>query len=85
MATPSAAIGSKPFIKNYVEEKVTQWVNEVNQLATIAATHPQVSYAAFTHGFINKWTYFANHSPPNQLPTTFGGRYQTASHSCHHW
>ena len=58
-----AAIGSKSFINNYMEEKVTQWDNEVNQLATIAATHPQASYAAFTHGFINKWTYCMRTNP----------------------
>ena len=59
-----AAIGSKSFINDYMKEKVTQWVNEVNQLATIAATHPQASYAAFTHSSINKWTYFMRTIPP---------------------
>ncbi len=52
-----SALGSPSFIKTYVQVKVTQWVAEVKHLATIATAHPQAAYAAFTHGFSNKWTY----------------------------
>ena len=30
----------------------------MEELATVARTHPQVAYAAFTHGIPSKWTYF---------------------------
>ena len=58
-----AVIGCKSFAVEYMEEKVSQWVNEVNHLSTIAVTHPQAAYAAFTHGFINKWSYFMRTIP----------------------
>ena len=32
-------------------------MNEVEELATVARTHPQAAYAAFTHGMASKWTY----------------------------
>ena len=34
-----------------------QWVNEEEELASVARTHPQVAYAAVTHGMASKWTY----------------------------
>ena len=45
-----AALGEKSTIDSYVKGKVQQWVNEVEELATVARTHSQVAYAAFTHG-----------------------------------
>ena len=32
-------------------------MNEVEELATVARTHPQAAYAALTHGMASKWTY----------------------------
>ena len=52
-----AAIGSRSFIDAYAGRKVTKWVQEVQKLATIAATHPQAAYATFTHGLSNKWSF----------------------------
>ena len=52
-----AALGGKSTIDCYVKGKVQQWVNEVEELATVARTHPQAAYAAFTHGMASKWTY----------------------------
>ena len=52
-----AALGEKSTIDSYVKGKVQQWVNEVEELATVARTHPQAAYAAFTHGMASKWTY----------------------------
>ena len=58
-----AVVGCKSFTVEYMEENVSQWVNEGNRLSTIAVTHPQVAYAAFTHCFINKWSYFMRTTP----------------------
>ena len=52
-----AAVGRQSFVHQYVEEKVAQWVQELDDLATIAKSHPQAAYAAYTHGFIEKWLY----------------------------
>ena len=51
------ALGEKSTINSYIKGKVQQWVNEVEELATVARTHPQVAYATFTHGMASKWTY----------------------------
>ena len=45
-----AALGKKSTINSYVKGKVQQWVNEVEELATVERTCPQAAYAAFTHG-----------------------------------
>ena len=47
----------KSTIDSYVIRKFQQWVNEVEELAIVARTHPQVFYAVFTHGMASKWTY----------------------------
>ncbi len=58
-----AAIGSASFVKDYMNEKVKTWVEEVTKLASIATTHPQEAYAALTHGLTSKWTYFMRTIP----------------------
>ena len=53
-----AAIGSRDYLQDYVNEKVTRWVNEVAQLAELARARSQGSYAAYSFPFKNRWTYF---------------------------
>ena len=55
---PGAVIGSRDYLQDYVNEKVTSWVNEVAQLAEFARAQPQTSYAAYTFGLKHRWTYF---------------------------
>ena len=43
-----AAIRTQPFVESYVNKKVSEWVNAVNHLSTIAHTHPHAAYAPFT-------------------------------------
>ena len=45
-----AALGSRSFLEEYVGEKVDEWVTEVTELAELAISQPQASYAAFTFG-----------------------------------
>ena len=52
-----AALGSKPFVEKYLEEKVTRWTSEVRALAKFAITQPHAAYCAFTHGLSSHWTY----------------------------
>ena len=47
-----APLGSSAFIQSFVETKVTNWVKEIKQSATIAKTQPQDAYAALTHGLM---------------------------------
>ena len=52
-----AAVGSQSFVRTYVNEKVIQWVQEIEDLTTIAMSHPQAAYAALTHGLMGRWFY----------------------------
>jgi hypothetical protein len=56
-------IGTRSFVENYVEEKVSTWKEELERLSDIAMSQPQAAYAAFTHGFKRKWTYLARTTP----------------------
>ena len=58
-----SAIGKRTFIKNYVQQKVTTWVSELERLSSIAITQPHAAFAAFTHGLTNRWTYLARTTP----------------------
>ena len=44
-----ATVGRQSFVHQYVEEKVAQWVQELEDLATIAKSHPQAANAQYTH------------------------------------
>ena len=55
--TFGAAIGTEAYI--YVREKVATWVQEVDQLTTIAETQPHAAYSAFTHGLAAMWNYLS--------------------------
>jgi len=52
-----AALGTPSFVTSFVEQQVTSWIKELQQLPDISVTHPQTVYAAFTHGFISKWNF----------------------------
>ena len=58
-----ASLGSRSFTELYVTSKVTNWIKEVEKLATIASNQPHAAYAAFTHGLMGKWTYLARTVP----------------------
>ena len=58
-----AAVGTTQFIPAYVEQKVAEWVKEVERLLSIAITQPHAAYAAFTHGLKHKWTYLTRTIP----------------------
>ena len=58
-----AALGSGSFLKEYVGEKVDEWVNEVTKLADFAISQPHASYAAFTFGLRHRWTNFLRTLP----------------------
>ena len=53
-----AALGSRDFFEEYVDEKVEEWVAQVTRLAEFATTQPQSNYAAFVFGLRHHWTYF---------------------------
>ena len=48
------AIGSRKFVDEYVESKVSSWVTNVSKLAIIAKSQPHAAYSALTHGLKSK-------------------------------
>ena len=53
-----AVLGSRTHLKEYVNEKVEDWVEQVVKLAEFASSNPQASYAAFTIGLNHRWTFY---------------------------
>ena len=52
-----AALGTEAFVHEFVNNKVQQWVEEVQRLSSTANTQPHAAYSAFTHGLSSKLTY----------------------------
>ena len=61
-----AAIGSREYVEEHVNDKVTSWISEITKLAEFAVTQPQGSYAAYTFGLKHRWTYFLRTLPDIQ-------------------
>ena len=51
-------MGSQDFKKEYISEKVEQWMKEIEKLAEIAESQPQAAYSAYVHGYQHKFRYF---------------------------
>ena len=58
-----AVIGSEDYKKEYVAEKVKEWVESLHKLTNIAKTQPQAAYSCFVKGFVHKFTYFMRTIP----------------------
>lgn len=43
-----AALRMPAFVGSYVQQKISEWVCEVEHLSSIVATQPQATYAALT-------------------------------------
>ena len=63
-----APLGSKEFVDQFVSEKVSQWREELTLLADIAKSQPHAAYAAFTHGYVHKFSYLCRTVPDMDHP-----------------
>ena len=63
-----APLGSKEFVDQFVSEKVSQWREELTLLADIAKSQPHAAYAAFTHGYVHKFSYLCRTVPDMEHP-----------------
>ena len=52
-----AVIGSTDFKAEYVSQKVKNWIEDVEALASIAKDEPQAAYASYTKAICRRWTY----------------------------
>ena len=53
-----AVIGSEEYKKEYCDELVSAWVNQLNVLSDFATTQPHAAYIAYTKGFKSRFTFF---------------------------
>ena len=58
-----SVLGVKTFVEEFVMEKVTGWVKEVEKLLIIARFQPQAAHAVFTHGLMHRWTFLMRTIP----------------------
>ena len=66
-----APLGSHDFIADYTRTQISQWVQGLSQLSSVAVTQPHAAYAVLIHGFFSKWNYYlrTNPIPDDQLFT----------------
>ena len=62
-----SAIGSDEFTNSFVIEKVQQWKKELTQLVDVARVQPHVAFAAYTHGYVHKFSYLCRTTPNIEL------------------
>ena len=59
------ALGSEEYAAEFVRMKVTEWQEELLQLAKVATTQPHATYGAYIHGFVHKFTFLSRTTPIN--------------------
>lgn len=58
-----SAIGDRKFVEQYVKEKVSIWIDEVEVMCSMAKSQPHAVYSAFTKGSVNNWMYISRTTP----------------------
>ena len=77
-----ASLGTDEFTMQHMNEKVSSWLIQLENLNKIAESNPQVAYSAYINSFQHKFTYFMRTIPnisstldflaSTFLPTLFG-------------
>ena len=52
-----AVMSNSDYKHEYVTQKVQKWINDVDDLATIAKDEPQAVYTSFTKAIAHRWSY----------------------------
>ena len=52
-----AALGTAPFVEEYLADRVSGFLGQVNKLCEFAESQPQVAYHALVNGLQSKWTF----------------------------
>jgi hypothetical protein len=58
-----AAIGDENFVNNYVNEKVSQFCQNMELLSEIAVQYPQAALSAYVHGMRHRWCFIQRTIP----------------------
>ena len=80
-------IGSELYRKEYIEEIVSKWRDELLLLSKIAVMQFHAAYSTYMHGFESKWNFFNRTIPTSnyaKLNEDFWECFEKPFHSCHH-
>ena len=58
-----AVIGSNEFREEYIQNKVSQWIKDVEQLSEYAVDEPQLAYSAYTKAVSMRWGFLQRTIP----------------------
>ena len=61
-----SAVGQPEYRKAFLRDKVLEWGNEIERLATFAATEPHAAFTALTHGLRGKYTFILRTLPVDE-------------------
>ena len=53
-----AVLGTDNFREKYVQDKISKWVKDVEELTLIGEDDPQLAYSSFTKALSHRWTFF---------------------------
>ena len=56
-------IGTEEGTKSFLDSKVDEWINDIEDLADIAKREPQAAYSAFNYGLSKRWNYVCRTTP----------------------
>ena len=62
-------LGSAGSVKNFIQDKVVEWVKEIENLSIVAESKPQAAYAIFPHCLVSRWNYVHHAYSPEHLKT----------------
>ena len=63
-----AVLGTDNFREKYVQDKVSKWVKDVEELTLIGEDDPQLAYSSFTKALSHRWTFFPKNNQKCFLP-----------------
>ena len=58
-----ASVGTTGYKKEYLDQLIDTWIEELGHLSEIAKTEPHIAYTAYVFGFQHKYTYFMRTLP----------------------
>ena len=66
-----AALDSKTFIEEYMNDEVHRWTKNIIDLARVALSQPHAVYAAYVHGLSSRWLCLLRTVPAQTLMTCY--------------
>ena len=56
-------IGNEAATRKYVKDQIEEWKADINDLANIAETEPQLAYSAYVYGTSHRWQFLCRTTP----------------------